>query len=147
MDVEAYALVVELLSQAHNYGESISAKLELWVGISSGLIVMAYFAPERLKLGVAGLVIFAYVTFTTFIITNIADDGALSAATIQDARMIVEMHDLKSETLTQRLIDADSGRGSSLAFVIFFLTLFVGTVWYLAHTAWSTFNQNRSKND
>jgi len=35
MDMEAFAIVVDLLSQVHEYGESIVGKLELWSRLGS----------------------------------------------------------------------------------------------------------------
>ncbi len=145
MDVEAYSVVVDLLNQVHGYGESVASKLELWISISSGLIVMAYFAPDRLKIGVTTLVLFAYIAFTTFIITNIGADGALSDAALRDAKLIAEQFDLQANSLDQRLGDAESGRGSTWAFSIFFLILFIGTIGYVAYTAYVTFRNSRSE--
>ncbi len=141
MDAEAYAIVVDLLAQVHGYGESVASKLELWISISSGLIIMAYFAPDRLKIGVAALVLIAYVAFTVFIVTNIGADGDLGDAAMRDARLIVEEFELQSHTLDQRLGDEDSGHGSTLAASVFFLTLFIGTIGYVVHTAYLTFRK------
>lgn len=41
MDLDAYELILDLLSQSHDYGESIADKIELWIGTSFGLVVMA----------------------------------------------------------------------------------------------------------
>ena len=67
MDFEAYQIVIELLAQAHEYGEANSDKMELWISISSGLIVMAYFAPERLKLGISTMILLVYIAFSMFL--------------------------------------------------------------------------------
>jgi len=88
MDLDAYELVLDLLAQSHAYGESIADKIELWIGTSFGLIVMAYFAPDRLKLGIASLVVAIYVAFTVWVFSNIGADVDLSDAALNDARAL-----------------------------------------------------------
>ncbi len=144
MDMEAYAVVVDLLSQIHAYGESASAKLELWISISSGLIVMAYFAPDRMKPGVVSLLLVAYALFLVFIITNARDDMGLMRAALQDAKTIVESSEIKSATLEYRLDDAQSGSGSTSAAGLFVLALFLGTNGYVAFTAYQTSRKGKT---
>ncbi len=144
MDMEAYAVVVDLLSQAHAYGESAAAKLELWISISSGLIVMAYFAPDRMKPGVVTLILVAYSLFLAFIVTNIADDMGLSKAALHDAKTIAVRSEIKSATLEYRLEDAQSGSGSTTSGGLFVLALFLGTSGYVAFTAYQTSRKDKA---
>jgi hypothetical protein len=143
MDMEAYAVVVDLLSQIHAYGESAAAKLELWISISSGLIVMAYFAPDRMKPGVVSLILVTYSLFLVFMWTNIGDDMGLSRAALQDAKTIMARSEIKSATLEYRLSDAQSGSGSTRSGGLFVLALFLGTSGYVAFTAYQTSRRGR----
>jgi hypothetical protein len=136
MDMEAYAVVVDLLSQIHAYGESASSKLELWIGFSSGLIMMAYFAPDRMKPGVVSLILVAYTLFSAFLFTNIREDMGLSRAALQDAKTIVALSEIKSATLEYRLNDAQSGSGSTSSAFMFILVLFLGTNGFVGSTAY-----------
>ena len=137
MDVEAYQLVVALLGQVHDFGESISDKMELWISISSGLIVMAYFAPDRLKPGIATYVVALYIAFSVFIFSNIAADASLSRAAIADASRIASELQIQSSELKYRL--DEGGSGSSLAALMFMAGLFFGTIWYVSYTAYRTY--------
>lgn len=143
METEAYGVVVDLLSQAHDYGESIAAKLELWISISSGLIVMAYFAPDRMKPGVVSLILVAYVLFSAFMYTNIQDDIGLNKAALRDAKTMAALSDIESATLEYRLNDAQSGSGSTTSGGLFMLVLFLGTAGYVASAAYETFRKGR----
>jgi hypothetical protein len=143
MDMEAYAVVVDLLSQVHAYGESVAGKLELWISISSGLIVMAYFAPDRMKPGVVSLILVAYSLFSAFIVTNIGDDMGLRRAALEDAKRIVALSEVKSATLEYRLNDAQSGSGSTSSGGLFVLALFLGTNGYVARTAYQTHRRGK----
>ncbi len=138
MDMEAYAVVVDLLSQVHAYGESAAAKLELLISISSGLIVMAYFAPDRMKPSVVSFILVAYALFLVFMVTNVRDDMGLSRASLQDAKTIVERSEISSATLDYRLNDAQLGRGSTGASGLFVLALSMGTIGYVVFTAYRT---------
>ena len=141
--MEAYSVVVDLLGQAHAYGESISAKMELWISISSGLIIMAYFAPDRLNKLIAGIVLLAYATFTAFVMTNSAEDARLGDLVLADALRIVEAHNLHSDALAHRFNDATRGRGSLFSGATFLGVLFLGTFGYVLYTAYQTHLQRR----
>lgn len=138
MDMEAYAVVVDLLSQVHAYGESVAAKLELLISVSSGLIVMAYFAPERMKPVVVSLILVTYALFIAFMLTNMRDDVGLRNAALHDAKTIVELSEIKSATLEYRLTDAQSGGGSTSSARWFVYALIVGTSGYVVFTAYQT---------
>jgi hypothetical protein len=144
MDLEACATVVDLLAQSHGYGESIASKVEFWIGVSSGLIVMAYFAPDRLKPGITSLVLLLYVTFSVFTATNMQDDGALGAAAVQDAIILETECGIQSKVLAHRLDDSQAGRGSTIAGMVTFLGLFLGTIGYVVSTAWNTRREDSS---
>lgn len=129
MDAEAYQAIVDLLGQAHNFGESISDKMELWISISSGLIVMAYFAPDRLTPGIAAFVLSLYIAFSVFVFSNIAADADLSRAAIDDASRVAAEFRIESSELRYRL--ERGGRGSNQAAMLFLVGLFFGTIWYV----------------
>lgn len=62
---EAHLLLLEYMNTAHSLGEAIWSRLELWSGISFGLIiVLAYFATERLTRSVTALLLSIYIAFT-----------------------------------------------------------------------------------
>ena len=103
MDLDAYELILEVLSQSHDYGESIADKIELWIGTSFGLIIMAYFAPDRLRPGTATIVISIYVAFTAWIFSNIGADIELGEAALEDAKALAEQYQIDSKALQYRL--------------------------------------------
>jgi hypothetical protein len=141
MDLEAYELILEVLSQSHDYGESIADKIELWIGTSFGLIIMAYFAPDRLRPGTAAIVIGIYVAFTAWIFSNIGADIELSEAALEDAKALAEQYQIDSKALQYRL--GDGGTGSGTAFAIFMLGLFTTAVGYVAYTARESFQRGK----
>ena len=141
MDLSAYELVLDLLSQSHAYGESIADKIELWVGTSFGLIVMAYFAPDRLKLGIATLVIGIYVAFTSWVLSNIGADVDLSQAALSDAKDLAKTYQIGSQVLDYRLTEGGTGSGVSAA--VFVVGLFTATVGYVVYTARETFKRGK----
>lgn len=141
MDLDAYELILDLLSQSHDYGESIADKIELWIGTSFGLVVMAYFAPDRLKLGIASVVVAIYVAFTVWVFSNIGADIELSEAALNDAKALAQRYQIHSQALDYRL--ADGGHGSGVAVIVFIVGLFTATIGYVGYTARETFKRGR----
>jgi len=141
MELDAYQIVVDLLSQSHAYGEAIAGKMELWISVSFGLIVMAYFAPNRLMPGIACLVLLIYVAFSVFSITNIYADIQMGKAAIDDAAMLLTTYELESKQIETRL--EDNATGSGVAIFIFLAGLFLGTIGYVSHTAYTTYKGRR----
>jgi NADH:ubiquinone oxidoreductase subunit H len=141
VDAEAYQLVVDLLGQARNFGESVSNEMELWIGISSGLVVLADFAPDRLKPGMASFVICLYIAFSVFIFANIAADAALSRAAVEDASRVATELRFESSELKYRL--EKGGSGSSLAARLFLAGLFLGAIWCVTDTAYQIYRRKR----
>ena len=144
MDIEACATVVDLLTQSHGYGESIASKVEVWIGVSSGIIVMAYFAPNRLKPGITSFVLLLYVAFSVFTATNMQDDLALGTAAVQDAVVLETECGIQSKVLAHRLDDSQAGRGSTIAGIVTFIGLFLGTIGYVVSNAWNTRLEDKS---
>ncbi len=145
MDIEAYAVIVDLLAQAHAYGDSIASKAELWIGISSGLIVMAYFAPDRLKVSITTLVIFLYIALSVFLFSNMVDDLAMSRLAIEDAKAIAEENAINSRLLAYRLEAEGGGSGETTFGFVAFLGLFLGTIGFLVLTALQTWRKDRKR--
>lgn len=141
MDIEAYAVVVELLGQAHAHGEAIASKLELWIGVSSGLIVMAYFAPERMRVSITVLVLSLYIAFSAFVFTNVTEDMQMSRRAVADAEMIASQHNLGSSLLEFRT--SEQGSGETLAFAVVAVGLLFGTIGYLIATCVQNWRANR----
>ncbi len=141
MDLNAYELILDLLSQSHNYGESIAGKIELWIGTSFGLIIMAYFAPDRLKPGIAALVVGIYTAFTAWLLSNIGADVELSQAALSDAKVLAETYQINSQVLDYRL--TEGGRGSGVAAAVFLVGLFTATVGYVGFTVRETLKRGR----
>ncbi len=141
MELNAYELILEVLSQSHDYGESIADKIELWIGTSFGLIIMAYFAPDRLRPGTATIVIGIYVAFTAWIFSNVGADIELSEAALEDAKALAEQYQIDSKALQYRL--EDGGTGSGTAFTIFMFGLFSTAVGYVGYTARETFQRGK----
>ncbi len=142
MDIDAYQLVVNLLTQAHYFGESIAVKIEFWISISSGLIVMAYLAPNRLKPGIASLVLAIYIAFSLYIFANIEADMDLVAAALADAAKVAAQFKIESKELQYRL--EFGGAGSNLAATFFMVGLFLGTCWFVSFTAYQTHKKDRN---
>lgn len=142
MDVEAYGVIVDLLGQAHAHGEAIASKLELWIGISSGLIVMAHFAPDRMRISITSLVLFLYVAFTGFVFSNVTEDMEMTLRVVADAELIASQHGLESKLLEYRNQEGQ-GSGETFAFVIVAIGLFFGTIGYLITTCFETWKGKR----
>ena len=143
MDLDAYATVVELLSQAHAYGESIHTKMEMWLGISSGLIIMAYFAPDRLKPNVTALVVLLYVGLSIFFVSNILEDVGFGDAAVADAQHLAQVYELRSEVLDRRVNDARSGRGLTSIGIVVMTGFFAGTIGFVILTAWQIWRRQK----
>ncbi len=138
-EYEAYSLIVELQSLAHALGEGLWNRVELLVGFSSGLIVMAYVAPERLKIGVTTFVLSMYALFCVFYLTNIYQDAVRASATIEDARLIAETYNLSIETLNIRVEEGQAR--AELTGPFFMLSLMLGTIVYVAFTCFKNYRK------
>ncbi len=144
MDLSAYELILELLSQSHTYGESAADKIELWISASFALIAMAYLAPDRLSLGTTALVSGIYVAFSAWLFTNISADLELSQVGLADARALAEEYAIESQHLTYRLTEGDTG--SRIFGLISQIGLFLGTLGYIGFTARQTFKNRQQLN-
>lgn len=101
-EAEATELIIEFLTLSHTNGEAFMSSAELWIGASSGLIVLAYLAPERLNWGSASLIVFLYVLFTFFVAINMMSDLNSGLMAGEDARRLANENNLSSFVLDSR---------------------------------------------
>ena len=130
-ELEAHALIVEYLALAHGYGEAMWGRLDLWIGISSGLIVMSYFAPDRLTKPLTSLILGLYVAMTGFIFLNSSSDLGMAARVLQDALALAETQGISSEALIFKTTTTGIDTLTTIALAIFFMGMFIGTVGYV----------------
>jgi len=145
MDIDSYDVVVELLSQSHQFGESIADSIELWISVSFAVIGAAYFAPHRLSPLVAAFLIAIYIAFTAHTFASTDADIRASQAAILDAKRIASERDIQMEVLDLRGSGnpADT-QGSPLASRIFVLGLFLGVLGFVSVTCYQTYRKGSS---
>ena len=130
-EYEAYALVLEQLAQAHALGESIWGRIDLWIGLSSGIVVLAYFAPDRLTKSLTFLILTLYFLATIVIGLNILTDNALLDAIFRDAILLATSNGIVVEALEERLAADSINTLTTIAMAAFFLGLLMGASGYV----------------
>lgn len=126
-ELEAGALVAEYVALVHAFGEAIWSRVDFWVGASFAIILLGYFAPERLRPGVTTLILGLYICFSATIYFNMARDLEMAAALAADARELAMTHGLDF-----RIFARDSQRADiSWTLPLFLLGLFIGTSGFL----------------
>jgi hypothetical protein len=142
MEVESYDVIVELMSQSHNFGESIADKVELWISVSFALIASAYFAPDRMGPIVASFLVVLYIAFTAHTFANTDADVRASQAALRDASRIAEEREIHLELLELRASDDPSStKGSPIASNIFVFGLFLGVLTFVGYTSFRTWKE------
>lgn len=127
-EAEAGSIIVEYLALVHTYGEAIWSRIDLWVGVSFGMILLGYFAPERLRPGVAALIVGLYVLFSVSLYFNVSGDTDKATAALLDTHEIAESHGLELNILKTYT----EARGNEFYASMFFLFgLFIGTMGFL----------------
>jgi hypothetical protein len=130
-EAEAVSLVLEYLELVHTYGEAIWNRIDLWVGVSFGMILLGYFAPERLQTGITGLILSLYALFSITLFSNVTGDTEKADAALFDAFAIAESHGLDLRILAAY---TDPRGDEFYTSVLFLIGLFVGTIWFLIAT-------------
>ena len=127
-EAEAGSLVVEYLALVHTYGEAVWGRIDLWVGASFGMILLGYFAPERLRPGVTVLIVGLYLFFSVALYSNAIDDNDKASALLLDAFDLAKTHGLELNILTKY---NERPSYEFYTMVLFLFGLFVGTVGFL----------------
>ena len=138
MDFDAFNAVMDLFNHAHELGEAIWSRIELWTGISFGTIVLAYIAPNRLTPLTTVLILLLYIGFSVSVVSNIESDRRRSREYIQDALAIAEAHSI--ETVAVREIRHRMEAGPSVldqAAFLYIPGLLLGTIGYLCWTSYT----------
>lgn len=142
MDVESYDIVVELISQSHQFGESIAESIELWISVSFAVIGAAYFAPDRLNPLVATFLVAIYVAFTAHTFASTDADIRAAQAANADAKRIAVERGLQLDVLDIRASgDPADTQGSPLASRVFVFGLFFGTLGFVSFTSFQTYRK------
>ena len=131
-EYKAWSLVIDYLALSDAFGEAVWNRIDMWIGVSPGLIVLAYFAPERLSRGIAILVIGLYLLISTFLLFSCQGDLLEAASAIADAQQLNQTHGLSSRTLDVRLDEGERYWFAVAVMLLFMLGLFGGTTGYAA---------------
>lgn len=127
-EAQATSLVIEYLALVHTYGEAIWGRVDLWIGASFGMILLGYFAPERLKPAITTLILSLYILFSVSLYNNLTTDTVMADAVMQDALELAQTHGLDLNTLAA--INNASGY-TNHTMVMFLAGLFIGTLGFL----------------
>ena len=103
MEVQAYDIIVELISQSHQFGESVADSIELWISVSFAVIGAAYFAPDRMNPLVATFLVAIYMAFTAHTFASTSADIRASQAATSRLSTITTSSKLSVETPTRFL--------------------------------------------
>ena len=142
MDPEIYSVILELLAQSHDFGESLAGSVELWISVSFAMIGAAYFAPDRLNVFVATFLIVIYVAFSIHTFGSTDADARASQAALNDAKRIAAQHEIKLDLLDLRgSDDPGSKSGPVLASDIFIWGLFLGVVGFVGITSFKSYRK------
>jgi hypothetical protein len=143
-EFEASELALHLVEFTHELGEAIQVRIEFWSAISYGLIVLAYLAPDRLKIGVCTFLLTLYVLFSLNMLQVIGHDVDTVAASHRDALELSEQYGLNLESvLTKAEASSDEERRFSRMITFLYVPgLFVATIAFLGFTS---FDQWRSR--
>ncbi len=130
-EFEAQSLILEYLTIHHGYGEAIWGRIDLWTGVSSGLIIMAYFAPHKLTKPLTSLILGLYIAMTALAFLNALSDFMASTELFLDAVALAESQDIVSRALLFKTTDGAILNVSLTAGIIFIVGLFIGTIGYV----------------
>jgi len=147
MDTEAYDVVVELISQSHDFGEAIAVRVQWWIGVSFALIATAHLAPDRLRPAVAAFLIAVYIAYSAHTFSNTEADLRASQAAIKDAQRIAVERQIQLDLLDLRASDDPfDTQGSPWASRIFINGLLIGTVGFVLFTSYSACRKRKKQN-
>ncbi len=126
---EAYYIIIEQLVLLHSFGESAMDRIDMWIGGSVGLIMLGYFAPERLKPAITAFILSLYSSFTYFIYENMSGDLTKGNRLFNDATNLAAQHNINMEIFDAYLEPSNYGAFNNY----FFLGLFFGVIIFLAN--------------
>lgn len=139
MDADILESILELLAQSHDFGESISDSIELWISVSFALIGAAFFAPDRLNVFVATFLIVIYAAFTLHTFGSVDADVKASQAALSDAKRIAAEQAVQLDLLDLRASnDPEARGGSQIASNVFVIGLAFGVIGFVALTCVKT---------
>jgi TRAP-type C4-dicarboxylate transport system permease small subunit len=99
-ELEVGRTIIDYLEIGHTYGESVNDAFDRWISASFAVILLGYFAPERLRLGVTSLIVILYSLYTFVFLSNSIRDMSLSNGVIQDSVELARLHGLEPNLLT-----------------------------------------------
>jgi hypothetical protein len=128
---------LHLVEFTHELGEAIQVRIEFWSAISYGLIVLAYLAPERLKISVCSFLLALYILFSLNMLQVIGHDMDTVAASHRDALRIYEQYSLNMESvLTKATASTDEEMIYARAITMLYVPgLFIATIAFVGFTA------------
>ena len=100
-EIDVASQVIEYMSFAHDYGEAANSALDRWIGASFAMILLGYFAPERLKVGVTSMIVSLYTLYSFFIMSNAGSDNNRASAVARDALDLATANQLEMNIIAQ----------------------------------------------
>jgi hypothetical protein len=103
--------------------------------MSSGLIIMAYFAPDRLTRGLTASILTLYAAMTTFIFLSVRSDLQSADVVFKEATLLSESYGVMNDVLVQRTSAVAESAIGGAAMLLFFVGLYLGTNGYLIYVS------------
>jgi hypothetical protein len=140
-EVEVGTLIIEQVALAHSFGEAVWGRIDRWISVSFGLILLGYFAPERLRPGITALIVGLYVLFSVHVALNANSDMELAGAVLKDAQSLAMTQGIKLDIFAAY---GEPGNLGYLSMGIFLVGLFLGTVGFLISACVTTYRNRVS---
>lgn len=148
-EYEAAEIVLELVGFTHELGEAMQARIEFWSAISYGLIVLAYVAPDRLRIGVSTFLLLLYIMFSMNMLQTIGLDIETVEAAHHDALYLSDEHGLNLESVRMKAgFFENEGKKTSRIFTSLYVPgLFIGTIFFFGATSIKQWRLKKSAGD
>jgi len=129
---EAILIVIELLALSDQYAESLWRNVDIWVGLSIGLVILSYSAPDKLNYKTGSILVTLYTAYSLILVEKTFQLLESMNLSRDDALRIAGENDLLISTLDA--VSGSSGSVNGNLIMFFFFGTFLSAAGFVFYS-------------
>ena len=138
---EALQAVIELLALSNQYSESLWRNIDIWIGLSIGLVILTYTAPDKLTWKTGPILVLLYSAYSYILVEKTMQLQSSLELSRGDAVRIAEENNLLISAL-DAISGTTGGINGNVIMFLFFGT-FLSATSFVFYSCWVSGQKNK----